>query len=197
MRDKALRTAVYIKLGISMFPPVLHYGDIHAESFDEYYARWPAALEDIPRSVVQDWIHRHWSDFQRHWAKLEPHRWTFELASFSNDQVLSIDHVGPWIQELDAEGVEFVTGKSRSRTRLAQFMLGHGTFPAPIIVAHHASHVIHPRSGGERMKDPYQLIEGHTRIACIRGMINSDHPRLADRHDVWLVTLPADLGKRV
>jgi hypothetical protein len=179
-----------------MFPPVLNYGDIDAESFDEYYARWPAELGGIPRGVVQDWIHRHWDDFRRHWTKLEPHRWVFELISFSNDQVLSIDHIGAWIQELDAEGVEFVTNKPRSRTRLAQFMLEHGTFPVPIIVAHHAGHVIHPRSGGERMKVPYQLIEGHTRLACIRGMINSDYPRLAERHDVWLVRIPEEQRRR-
>jgi hypothetical protein len=178
-----------------MFPAVRHYGNIQAESFEEHYARWPAALSGIPRGIVQDWIHRHWSDFRRHWVKLTPHRWSFELASLSNDQVLSIGHVGTWISELDAEGVEFVTGKPRSRTRLAQFMLENGTFPVPIIVARDASHMVHPRSGGELTKAPYQLIEGHARLACLRGMINVGHSRLAERHDVWIATIPAGLDK--
>ncbi|WP_231602662.1 hypothetical protein, partial [Herbaspirillum chlorophenolicum] len=112
------------------------------------------------------------------------------LETFSNDRILAIDHILTWIQELDAEGVEFVTDKPRAQTRLGRFMLGHGTFPVPIIVAQDASHVIAPRSGGEHMKAPLHLIEGHSRLACIRGMINSSYPTLKMLHSVWVVKIP-------
>lgn len=175
-----------------MYPPVKGYGDFEVESFNDYYARWPDHLSSIPRSVVEDWVYRHWQDFKNHWAAMQPHQWGFERASFSNSEILSIDHIGTWISELDAEGVEYVTGKPRSRTKLAQHMLANGTFPVPIIVARNAGHVQHPRSGGERMKEPYQLIEGHCRLACLRGMINAAHPNLAPTHEVWVVTIPQD-----
>lgn len=172
------------------YPPVKGYGDFVVESLEDYLARWPAELSTIPNQVVEDWIYRHWRDFEDHWSALKPHLWTYETTTFSNAEILSIDHVGTWIQKLDAEGVEYVTGARRSTTRLAQYMLTNGSFPVPIIVAQDAGHVVHPRNGGELMKEPFQLIEGHCRLACLRGMINSKHPNLGTNHKVWLVAIP-------
>jgi hypothetical protein len=173
-----------------MYPPVLRYGDMDRESFDSYYARWPTELADIPKAVVEDWIYRHWNCFEERWIPLEPHKWSYRLSTFTNTKILAIDHVLTWIPELDAEGVEFVTDAPRSKTRLGQFMLANGTFPVPIIVAEVASHAVCPRSGGLYMKSPLQLIEGHTRLACIRGMIHSGHPNLKSEHQVWVVRIP-------
>lgn len=174
-----------------MYPPVRNYGNIDSESFEDYYARWPQELDRIPMSVVEDWIHRHWNDFKYSWIDLQPHLWDFDLIEFTTAQVKSISHIGTWIPELDAEGVEFVGGiEPRSRTRLAKYMLSVGTFPKPIIVAKYSGHIIHPRSGGEYMKEPYQLIEGHSRLACIRGMINANYPTLAPKHQVWVAKIP-------
>jgi hypothetical protein len=116
--------------------------------------------------------------------------WDFELKNFSSDQIMAIDHVGKWIEELDAEGVEYVGGFPRSQTGLAKYMLEHGTFPVPIIVAENSGHVVHPRSNREKMKVPFQLIEGHCRLACIRGMIAHKHPSTRNSHPVWTVRLP-------
>lgn len=121
---------------------------------------------------------------------MAPHEWTFRSVLFSNERVMAIDHVRTWIPELDAEGVEFVNGAPRSKSRLGQFMLANGTFPVPIVVAENAGHVVCPRSGGEHMKEPLQLIEGHTRLACLRGMISSDFPSLLAQHKVWVVNIP-------
>lgn len=172
------------------YPAVRHYGDIEMESFDEYYSRWPATLSNIPRGVVEDWIYRHWHDFSEYWVALAPHTWTYELVDLSSSEVMSIDHISTWIPELDAEGVEYVSGAPRSTTRLAQFMLKNGTFPVPIIVAKGAGLIAHPRSQGERMKEPLQLIEGHSRLACIRGMINSNYSTLKGQHLAWCVSIP-------
>lgn len=160
------------------------------ESFEDYYAKWPTNLEGIPKSVVEDWVYRHWHCFRSRWIGLAPHKWTYRSVLFSSAQIMTIDHVLSWIPELDAEGVEFVTGAPRSKTRLGQFMLANGTFPVPIVVAENAGHIICPRSGNARMKEPLQLIEGHTRLACLRGMINSQFPSLQTHHQVWLVNIP-------
>jgi hypothetical protein len=168
------------------------YGDLDVESFEDYYARWPEELATIPRSIVEDWIHRHWVDFRNHWMQLNPHRWDYTLESFSNADILSIGHIGGWIPELDAEGVEYVSGKPRSKANFARYMLSVGTFPVPILVAQRAGQIIHPRGNGEFMKEPYQLIEGHCRLACMRGMIKSEYPILKASHNVWVANIPAD-----
>ena len=173
-----------------MYPPVIHYGDMDCESFDAYYERWPSELSAIPKSVVADWIHRHWNCFHKHWIELQPHTWSYNLTQFSYEEILAIDHIGRWIPELDAEGVEYVGNTPRSKTRLATHMLTNGTFPVSIIVAKNSGHIVQPRSGGVHMKEPYQLIEGHSRLACIRGMINANHPSLQKLHNVWVVTIP-------
>jgi hypothetical protein len=128
---------------------------------------------------------------------LEPHRWTFELVEFANAENLAIDHVGNWIAELDAEGIEFVNDFPRARGRVGRYMLAHGTFPLPIIVAESAGHIVLPGSRGEHMKSPLQLIEGHTRLACLRGMIHAQTQVLQSRHSVWRVTIPQDLARLV
>jgi len=175
-----------------MYPAVRNYGDYNKESFDEYYRRWPSALGGIPKGIVEDWIYRHWSDFEEYWMSLQPQNWLYELVQLDNSAVLSIGHVGSWIPELDAEGVEYVGNFPRAKTRLARFMTETGTFPVPIIVARMAGSIVHPRSGGETMKEPFQLIEGHNRLACIRGMINSNHPHLLNSHSVWVATIAKD-----
>jgi hypothetical protein len=177
------------------YPPVRRYGNIDSEDFDAYYARWPARLQAIPRQVVQDWVHRHWRDFKQHWIDLAPHTWRYDSEVFSNAEILSIDHIATWIPELDAEGVEYVSGAPRGQTRMAQYMLNHGTFPVPILVARNAGHVVHPRSAREPMKEPLQLIEGHCRLACLRGMINANYPSLALRHRVWVATIPRPVNE--
>jgi len=176
-----------------MYPPVRGYGDFDVESFENYYAKWPEELAAIPQQVVEDWIYRHWRDFSNHWIESAPHLWVYRLEPFSNEQILAIDHFGNWIRDLDAEGVEYVTGKPRSQANFAQYMLSNGTFPVPILVAKNAGHVVHPRSGGISMKEPYQLIEGHCRLACIRGMIHSRHRALAPSHEVWVAEILGSL----
>lgn len=183
-------TGVHLKCDFMQYPSVRGYGDFEVETFDSYYARWPQELSAVPRQVVQDWIYRHWRDFSNHWSGLAPHTWSYELKSLSSEEIRSIDHVGTWISELDAEGVEYISDTPRSRTRMAKYMLEYGTFPVPILVAQSAGHVVHPRSVREFMKEPLQLVEGHCRLACLRGMMNAKHPNLAHQHQVWVATIP-------
>lgn len=163
---------------------------MEVEPFESYFARWPKSLAAMPKSIIEDWVYRHWRDFSAYWLDLEPHTWSYELAQFPNECILSIGHVGRWIADLDAEGVEYVSDAPRSKTKLAQYMLREGTFPVPILVAENAGAVVHPRTRGERMKEPYQLIEGHCRLACLRGMIQARHPNLLQVHRVWVATIP-------
>ncbi|MFL0801874.1 MAG: hypothetical protein K6L80_15585 [Agarilytica sp.] len=174
-----------------MFPEVKDYGGFNPESFEEYYGRLTPDLKRVPKDVIEQWVHYHWQCFTE-WMILSPHKWKYYLYHFKNKQVAEIDHIGDWISTLDAEGEEYVTGKPRSKSWLCQHMLKSGTFPRPIIVAKNAESFDHPRGlRGEKMKPGLQLIEGHCRLAILRGMINAKCKNLKAKHKIWLVEINA------
>lgn len=69
-------------------------------------------------------------------------------------------------------------------------MLENGTTPAPIIVAKNAHNIKNHRGREMYMKVPFQLIEGHMRLAYLRGMIKQKHPKLKDEQEVWEMKIP-------
>lgn len=168
-------------------PVVRDFGLPGVESFDQYFSRWPQELRNFPRDVVENWVYRHWHDFDRYWLDRDILRFEFRLIELTNSEVMGIGHFKGWIQTLDYWGDELFRSASRKATWLAKSMLEYGTTPAPIIVAHQASGLHHPM--GAPMHDT-QLIEGHLRLAYLRGMIRHEHPSLREQHDVWTVCLP-------
>lgn len=169
------------------YPEVFGYASHEQESFDAFYSRWPKKLSNIPTCVIENWIYRHWRDFEL-WVPLQPHTWDYELRSCSNEDILSIDHSGSWIHDLHCEGKEYITEFNRGTTPLAQLIKKHGTTPVPIIVAENCGGVFDPRLPGSiPMKTPYQLIEGHSRLACLFGMIDGGYKSLKTTHKVWIV----------
>lgn len=170
-----------------MYPEVKNYGEVDPESFEEYYERWPSYLNTIPRDIVKEWIYRHWDDFQI-WIPLEPHKWTYELKEFTNDEILSIDHINNWIETLHKEGVEYINGTRKGFA--GSYVVNNGTFPSPIIVGENFGSLLHPsvpESFNWHMKEPFQLIEGTRRLGSLFGMIDAKHHNLQDRHEVWVV----------
>ncbi|MEZ8806924.1 hypothetical protein AB4453_04920 [Vibrio atlanticus] len=87
-----------------MFPSVSNYDSLSPESFEEYYQKFPRELDHIPKEVVETWIYRHWSDFQG-WLELKPQDWQFESNELSNEEILKINHVGDWPEQLRAWGL--------------------------------------------------------------------------------------------
>ncbi|EGQ8541112.1 hypothetical protein [Vibrio parahaemolyticus] len=175
-----------------LYPEVKNYGDFEVESFESYLKRLPKDLSAIPPNVIEQWVYRHWDDFKA-WIDLKPHLWSYELCEFTNEEIMGIGHVDDWIEQLDAEGVEYVTGLPRSQAFVGNYMTNSGSFPEPIIVAKDSGHVVHPKSFGENMVAPLQLIEGHSRLACIRGMITVNHESLKEIHSVWVVIIPKEI----
>lgn len=172
------------------YPEVKGYDSSYKESFSEYMARWPRELSCIPECIVENWIYRHWG-YIHHWLKLKPHNWTYKLVEFANESVLSIDHCDDWMETLDGWGGELTNPKNfRRDTWLGKYMLESGTTPSPIVIATNRSHIKYPPYGIENLKLPYQLIEGHMRLAYLRGMIKSNVENLHSTHQVWVVEIP-------
>ncbi|WP_407832171.1 hypothetical protein [Vibrio rotiferianus] len=171
-----------------MFPSVSNYDSLSPESFEDYYHRFPRELSHIPKEVVETWIYRHWDDFQG-WRELQPETWHFELHEFSCEEILKIGHVGDWSKQLHHWGRELINGERRRNTWLGRYMLESGTTPTSIIVGFNFGQHVHPiEFGDQKMKLPYQLIEGHMRLAYLFGMIKEGHSNLKEEHKVWVAT---------
>ncbi len=165
-------------------PRVHKYGSFDVEPFQTYFRRWPKALSNVPECVVENWVHRHWSDFQM-WRRFDLQSFQFELASFSNPEIMAIGHFDDWFRTLDYWGDDLFEDQLRKNTWLGAFMLKNGTAPAPIIVAVNAGSIEHPLGGF--LRTPTHLIEGHMRLAYLRGMIRHNHSKLKNYHGVWLL----------
>ncbi|PHV23779.1 hypothetical protein CSQ92_12775 [Janthinobacterium sp. BJB446] len=151
--------------------------------------RWPAQVAHVPEVVIETWIYRHWNDFQA-WLPLEPLSWEYEVATLSSEEILRIGHVKDWPKILEGWGDQLFNDKHRMNTWLGRHMLDSGTTPAPIIIALNAGAHMHPRER-RNMCTPYQLIEGHLRLAYLQAMIRRPHEKLQLSHTVIIATLPA------
>ena len=159
------------------------------EPFSSYRLRWPSKYSRVPDTVIENWVHRHWRDFQR-WLPLNPLEWQYEIRVMGNDEIMSVRHVGDWQKTLDGWGDDLFEGRMRKTTWLGRYILETGTTPAPIIVAANAGSWAHPREHGRQMCEPYQLVEGHLRLAYLRAMIRRDQRELRASHEVVVATLP-------
>ena len=159
------------------------------ESFDSYYSRWPKELTNIPEDVVRHWIYYHNGFFWEGGIIYEIDRWSFDLKVFSNEKIMEIAHYPSEIERMDYNG-ETLMKKGMPGYDTAEYMLQHGTFPCPIIVAYNAGAHKHAKSiGTETMLEPYHLVEGHRRLGFARGMIRHNYKHLKREHKVWLVTI--------
>jgi hypothetical protein len=168
-------------------PTVAGYGSFDIEPFEAYYARWPKSLANFPSCVVENWVYRHWQDFEHLWANRAIEQFSFTRTNLTNAEIMSIGHIDDWLKTLDYWGDELFRNDMRRGTWLAQYMLDQGSAPAPIIVCPDSAGLEHPRGA---LMNPNQLIEGHMRLAYLRGMIRHDHPSLRSEHAVWHVSLP-------
>lgn len=168
-------------------------GDFEVEPFETYFERWPTEYANVPSGVVETWVYRHWRDFQC-WLPLQPLDWAYELKKMSSSEILTIGHVGTWPETLKYWGDDLFEGSSRRTTWLGRSMLDMGTTPAPIIVARDAGRYRHPREAANApFIEPYQLVEGHMRLAYLQSMIRREHPQLRSHHEVFVATLPTDI----
>lgn len=172
-----------------MVPQPHRHGTIEQEAFADYMRRWPANFAHVPEAVIETWIYRHWNDFQA-WLPIDPLSWEYAVVPLSNEEILQIGHVSDWPQTLSGWGDDLLDGKHRKGTWLGRHMLDSGTTPAPMIVALNAGSHVHPREH-ETMCTPYQLIEGHLRLAYLQAMIRRKHENLQPSHTVVIATLPA------
>jgi hypothetical protein len=172
--------------------PIPHnWGSFDLEPFDQYRARWPEKYNRIPDEVIETWIHRHWSDFQQ-WHSLHPLEWEYEPREFTSEEVLKVSHVGNWMETLAYWGNDLLDGPTRKSTWLGKFILEQGTTPSPMIIARGVGKWYHPREKAYLMQEPFQLIEGHMRLAYLRALILRGYSLIRPMHRIILASIPPE-----
>jgi hypothetical protein len=159
------------------------------ETFEDYLARWPKDLTNVPVDVIKNWVFYHNEFVREHSDVYCLKNWSFELKYFSSEEIVEIKHYDSEIKHWDHIGNELMKGRM-SGYDTADYMLEKGTFPCPIIVAHNAASFKHAKSlEDEFMLEPYHLIEGNRRVGFIRGMHKNAYPKLQPKHNVWVVAI--------
>ena len=167
-------------------PPKLKSED---EDFNAYLLRWPKQLSNVPEDVIKNWAFVHNQQVIEFCSSYDLSAWRFKLEKFDNDEILKISHFKDELEKIDGKSFRLFTGELNGYDT-ADFMLQHGTFPCPIIVAHNAGNIVHHRSTkNETMIEPYHLIEGNRRLGFIREMIRTKYENLKSNHEVWVVSI--------
>lgn len=120
---------------------------------------------------------------------MNPFDWEYRPMEMTSAEVMSIFHVKDWPETLMGWGDWLFDDPRRRKTWLAKRMLEIGTTPAPIIVAVNSGSFVHPREH-YKMVAPYQLVEGHMRLAYLHSMIRRGYEGTQPKHAVVLVAIP-------
>jgi hypothetical protein len=165
-----------------------NWGSFEVEPFEEYYGRVGKLFPNIPKCVFENWIHRHWRNFEGDWLDLDPKTFSFHSGVLTNHEVMIISHVSDWMRTIDNRGDDLIKNSQRRETWLAKYVLKYGTWPAPIIILKKENTYSHKRLG--KLAVPIQLIEGHTRLSYIRGLIRHRSNKVLESHRVWYAEFP-------
>jgi hypothetical protein len=163
------------------------FGGFDHESFEDFLGRWPSQLANFPEDVIREWVWRHSDDFYRLWSDRGIERFAFERRAYDAEAVLGIGRHESW-DDLAERGLD-PNHPAPLDFWLGRYMIEHGTFPTPIIVAVNSDGLVHPRNLPMR---PNHIIEGHRRLGMLRGLIGLGYQGLRPTHAVWELTLPPD-----
>lgn len=146
-----------------------------------YAARVREVLPNFPESVIAQWFQDHHGIIPQY-AWLDYPRLSFRLASFDLRELAlpGLAEHPTVVQYRDY----FVKGVDSLRLRrLAEFMRDRGTWPVPPILVDTSERQIES-PWGLKYSRPYDVLEGHHRMAVLYGL----QLHVTGEHAVWLVT---------
>lgn len=151
--------------------------ELEKEPFEQYLARVRPLLPRFPEEVIRDWVYRHCQDLYGYdWLDFD--RFAFRRETWATERV--IRDVQTWNEETVAAWEHLIDdGEPR---RLESYMLAEGTWPVPISVID-SPHAI-PRRRARFFKGPFQLLEGHHRLAHLRTLARTGRARA--EHAIWI-----------
>ena len=157
------------------------------EPDEEYLARLRSHLPNFPDEVLTDWLLRHGRFALVYFGWLDYRQFRFTREEWQTSVILDLvissneRDVDYWTQELR----EFPEVQQQC---LGAFMINNGTWPSPPLVLDN-THGLRRPSGQPLSR--YHLLEGHHRLAFLRGLAADQRWQPAPTHLMWLVTYGA------
>jgi hypothetical protein len=158
--------------------------DDEEEADDEYQRRLEELLPNFPAQVIKDWIVRHGRSAFREHGWLDYRRFRFEQAQrpviFFRNAVLTSNEpaVASW-------ALAIRVNKGFQESDLGSYMLENGTWPVPPVILANSSGLKHPQGEG---LGRHHLLEGHHRLAYLKGFATPPPIPTQERHSLWRVT---------
>ena len=161
------------------------FGGRHCESWEEWQPKASRVLPHFPDDVLKQWLYRHWKGVVCNWGWLDFQSMRFELQSWTSEQIQS--QIRTPHQEVVDKLSRRMTNPIFQRSWLVQQMQENGTWPQAPIVLKYERDI--PMVNGKSLRAPYNLLEGHHRLAYLNKIIDQGAYH-QDRHDIWMIHIP-------
>lgn len=164
--------------------PIIDENDIVTESSVEYIPRAKPVLRCMPDDVIDQWLYSH-PQVIDDWNWLDLASLQFSLEEWRVSDVPAVDQdadsaVHTYRYNLDRTEPSMRSMRVR---RLVEYFEANQTWPrSPIFLENLQGQ--HVRLDGWKCSEPYQLLEGHHRMAVFS--LFRDQGRLRETHQVWV-----------
>ncbi|WP_421226161.1 hypothetical protein [Aeromonas enteropelogenes] len=167
---------------LQQLAPLNFRDESKTESLSDYLARVALLVPFIPENVLSQWIYRHWRGFESNWSFIDLANYRFECERWPTERLITqVD--SRHMEVIERWGEMLQNNRYVRRSWLGDYMLGHGTWPEPIIVLIPGEEDHHP--SGQPLPGPCCLLEGHHRLGYLRAMARDSEP-LQSEHQVWV-----------
>lgn len=158
------------------------------ESDEEYLVRLRSRLPYFPDEVLEEWLVRHGSFAFIYYGWLDYRQFRFSREEWPSCNILELVTSGNE-RDVDYWTEELRDFSEAQQGGLGAFMISNGTWPSPPLVLDNA-HGLRRPSGQPLSR--YHLLEGHHRLAFLRGLATDQRWQVAPSHEIWLVTYNAN-----
>jgi hypothetical protein len=169
------------KKDVFKFLPYEDKDCVIVETAQDYAGRMKnSALPNFPEEVLVEWFHRQPCVIEEY-AFLDYETLQFERQTWATNALpgRGAFTAGSTFDQL----IRVFELRLKNHNWLAEYMNDHGTWNTPIILIDNSSGSLRFPSG-ERLKKPYHLLEGHTRLSFFWALRNSG--KLRSEHHVWI-----------
>ncbi|MGF1683792.1 hypothetical protein [Photobacterium minamisatsumaniensis] len=160
------------------------FGQRSCETWAQWRPKAKQVLPNFPDDVLEQWVYRHWKGVLCNWGWLDFQSMQFSLEEWGSEQIQSK------IQTPHQDVIDKLSGRMQNpifqRSWLVQEMQERGTWPVAPIVLHYERDL--PTMNGKVLKAPFNLIEGHHRLAYLKRMI-VDGVDTQQTHKVWVIKI--------
>jgi len=163
------------------------FNDFSKEEFTDYIARITKEFPNIPVEVLRQWIYENHSDpiIQKNYGWIDYHNVQFILETWSTEEIFRVEEC------YDFEGVvenyqQTANDKNVMRGEDLKSWKEAGTWRTPIVILK-TDNILNPPIV---FKNPYQLIEGHTRLGRLKAFNEKDSLfKISRSHQLWLMQI--------